>query len=416
MMRENTNSQKPFTLLLSFLLISSCLYLYVPSVASSNPPVLSITFDDGKISQYTYAYPLLKDRGLHGTFYVISDNVGGSYISAAGLREMEANGQEIGSHGKTHSVFAGRSESWLINEFFVSKQVLEGYGLTIDNFAYPFGSCDALSHSVGLQYYRSVRLAYTYPYVMNAPYPSVLLAGAGEANGDALTRIKGMVDGLVSGSWSIFFFHNVSPDVVSSSNNFNSGDFAEFLDYVVSKGVSVRSVREVLGGGSPVPTPTVKPTPTVSPSPSPSPTASPTPTPTVTPLPTATPKPTLTPTPLPTVKPTITPTPKPTASPSPTLNPTTSPTPTIKPTVTPTLSPTPTSTPLPTTEPTTTPNPTINPTLTPATTPTYTPKPTPTTTPLPYSTQNQTNMHQWFNSQYGVLSQSFCLLPYEYWA
>lgn len=40
------------------------------------PKPLLITFDDGYLSNYTYAYPILKELGLKGTIFVVTDEVG----------------------------------------------------------------------------------------------------------------------------------------------------------------------------------------------------------------------------------------------------------------------------------------------------------------------------------------------------
>jgi len=143
-------------------------FVITETFASVDTPVLSIVFDDGTISQYTYAFPLMQARGLHGTFYVISDqirDVSGSshFMSFAELAVLQDAGNEIGSHGKTHISFIGRSESWLRTECSVSKQALESHGLMVNNFAYPYGETDDFVSSIVLQYYSSARTAYNYP-------------------------------------------------------------------------------------------------------------------------------------------------------------------------------------------------------------------------------------------------------------
>jgi len=214
----------------------------------------------------------MQARGLHGTFYVISDqirDVSGSshFMSFAELAVLQDAGNEIGSHGKTHISFIGRSESWLRTECSVSKQALESHGLMVNNFAYPYGETDDFVSSIVLQYYSSARTAYNYPYEISAPYPSVLPAGAGIGDDvDALSRLKIMIDNLAAtDKWGIIFFHDVIPRVGSQSDAIRERDFADFLDYVVSKGIQVRTVNEVLTGTSPTPEPTAIPEPIATP-------------------------------------------------------------------------------------------------------------------------------------------------------
>ncbi|MFZ0161688.1 MAG: polysaccharide deacetylase family protein, partial [Kineosporiaceae bacterium] len=52
-----------------------CAMFAVPPAhaASTQGGVVSFTFDDGKITQYTNARPALNAAGIKGTFYMISD-------------------------------------------------------------------------------------------------------------------------------------------------------------------------------------------------------------------------------------------------------------------------------------------------------------------------------------------------------
>lgn len=66
-----------------------------------NPAPICFTFDDGYISQYNLAAPLLERYGLRGSFAVIADLIdsGASYMTWAQLRELRDRGHEINVHG-----------------------------------------------------------------------------------------------------------------------------------------------------------------------------------------------------------------------------------------------------------------------------------------------------------------------------
>lgn len=69
-----------------------------PGRAHGDYPIVSLTFDDTHV-EHRWAAEALSRRGMVGTFYVNSERVGGSgYLSAKDLREMEAQGHEIGGH------------------------------------------------------------------------------------------------------------------------------------------------------------------------------------------------------------------------------------------------------------------------------------------------------------------------------
>lgn len=104
-------------------------------------PVI-LSFDDSWRNQYEYAFPLLKEFGFTGTFFVFTNSLGrGSHLSWNEVREMQKGGMEIGSHTKTHPYLDNiKDEKTLENEIFGSKKILEEeLGIAIYAFAYPFG-------------------------------------------------------------------------------------------------------------------------------------------------------------------------------------------------------------------------------------------------------------------------------------
>jgi peptidoglycan/xylan/chitin deacetylase (PgdA/CDA1 family) len=383
--------------------------------------VISLTFDDGWQNQYTNAYPLMQARGMTGTFYVITDQIGNiDHMTYAELKTLQDHGFEIGSQGMGYPDFVQLSDEQIRQECAGSKGALQANGLVVNNFAYPWGSYDARTDSIVSQHYRTARNVYCSGDVIQLPfYEFDLPANEGDAEyPDMLSSLESIVDEVYStNEWAVIFFHQVLPNMPNSVEVIDKQIFTSFLDYIKSKGVPTLTVNQALNleppsptdtptpTASPMPTATVRPahtpTPTITPTPTstgtPRPTATPTATPTPKPTPTATPKPTATPTPTPspTPKPTTTPTP----TPSPTPNPTATPTPTTSPTPTPTSTATPTSTPTttasPTDTPTDTPTPLSTPTITPTpssiVTPTPTDTPTDTPTPLPTPITTQTS-------------------------
>src|SRR4051794_27079069 len=63
---------------------------------------VSLTFDDGSESQLRRAYPLLTERGLCGTFYLVPR--GNNYEERlAPWRAVHDAGHEIGNHSLSHT-------------------------------------------------------------------------------------------------------------------------------------------------------------------------------------------------------------------------------------------------------------------------------------------------------------------------
>ena len=81
-----------------------------------------LTFDDGDISNYTIAYPILKKYNFKATFFIITDKVDTpGYVTWQNIKEMSDNEMEIGSHTKSHAYLPRLSDSEISFEFKNSK-------------------------------------------------------------------------------------------------------------------------------------------------------------------------------------------------------------------------------------------------------------------------------------------------------
>lgn len=100
-----------------------------------------LTFDDGHISNYQYALPILQKYSFTATFFIISDFIcKPDYMGITELKEMLAFEMEIGSHGVSHSYLTELKHENVVNEIAESKKILEKLcGKKIDVFAYPGG-------------------------------------------------------------------------------------------------------------------------------------------------------------------------------------------------------------------------------------------------------------------------------------
>jgi peptidoglycan/xylan/chitin deacetylase (PgdA/CDA1 family) len=105
------------------------------------PRSVVITFDDGYEDNYTRAFPVLKKYGFPATIFVISDvlNTKG-FLTTEQMREMHAQGIDIGSHTRLHPYLPDASSERRREEIFGSKARLEReLGAEIALFAYPAG-------------------------------------------------------------------------------------------------------------------------------------------------------------------------------------------------------------------------------------------------------------------------------------
>ena len=100
-----------------------------------------ITFDDGYIDNYQYAYPILKEFNLKATVFVIAKTIDKSkdYMTSNQLKELQANGIDIESHTLDHERLTTLSYEKQLNTLKESKTTLENIlGKKVNYIAYPY--------------------------------------------------------------------------------------------------------------------------------------------------------------------------------------------------------------------------------------------------------------------------------------
>lgn len=116
-------------------------YLKIRKAGTVSDKMIVLTFDDGHISNYLYALPILQKYSFSATFFVIAANIGMPYyIGTQEIKVMLKSGMEIGSHGLTHTYLPKLSCDEVKEEVVKSKKILESCtGLPVEIFAYPGG-------------------------------------------------------------------------------------------------------------------------------------------------------------------------------------------------------------------------------------------------------------------------------------
>ncbi len=103
-------------------------------------PVI-LTFDDGYESNYTELLPILEQRGLKATVFMVGNDIGKkNYMSWQQLKDMENRGIEIGSHTANHLPLTEMPADKAREEVKLSKLLMEWNGMkTIYTLSYPNG-------------------------------------------------------------------------------------------------------------------------------------------------------------------------------------------------------------------------------------------------------------------------------------
>lgn len=120
------------------------------SVSIPDDPII-VTFDDGYLSNYEIAFPILKELQIPATIFVVTDTVGEmagggkvnySHFTWEQAKEMEDSGLiEIQSHTASHAALGELDTNKLVTELRKSKYAIEkNLGRECDMIAFPYGS------------------------------------------------------------------------------------------------------------------------------------------------------------------------------------------------------------------------------------------------------------------------------------
>jgi len=105
---------------------------------------VALTFDDGHVSNYETALPILSEYGLKATFFITAGSIGiGDTMNWPQIRALYTAGMEIGSHTLTHRPPSTLDDKDLRYELCESRRILEdGLGAPVKSISSPTGFFD----------------------------------------------------------------------------------------------------------------------------------------------------------------------------------------------------------------------------------------------------------------------------------
>ena len=238
--------------------------------AATSPVTVSLTFDDSNADQLP-AEQEMKSLGLHGTFYTVSGWVNQpGYLTLPQVQQIAADGNEIAGHTIEHPDLPtlptlAEQEREICND----RVNLINWGFKPTDFAYPFADADTNEQYAKACGYNSARglgdvvdpegdcNGCVYAETTPPPDPYYLRAPDEVESTWTLANMEAEVTNAQAhgGGWVNLTYHhictnigaaNCPADLSTTPTIFNS--FVTWLAGQASKGVTVKTVQQVIGG------------------------------------------------------------------------------------------------------------------------------------------------------------------------
>jgi peptidoglycan/xylan/chitin deacetylase (PgdA/CDA1 family) len=107
--------------------------------------MVGITFDDGLVGNYRFAFPILGEFGFNATVFLVVSRIGNDprFLDWGQVAEMSAAGILIGSHTMTHRPLETIASDEVFNELHESKSIIEDrIGRPVKHLSLPHGSAN----------------------------------------------------------------------------------------------------------------------------------------------------------------------------------------------------------------------------------------------------------------------------------
>lgn len=211
---------------------------------------ISLTFDDGLVVQSEHALPVMNEREVRGTFFVITNSL---YVPIEFWKEQQdKHGHEIGSHSVNHRKLAEMERGEIEFEVHNSKVWLQReLGKSVDSFCYPYTDAnEAILEAVRHSYYqaRGGRVAREDKFMIPTEHNTNLWNTPALHIGPSLMfnkELPEMVDTAVRrGAWLVLMLHGVGP-VETEWDNISTEQFEELLDLICIPEIWVAPFGEV---------------------------------------------------------------------------------------------------------------------------------------------------------------------------
>lgn len=193
-------------------------------------------FDDGWMSQYTNAYPIMRAKGMVGCIGVISNYVGTSnYVNRTQLHELQDYGWEVFNHTVTHSDLSTLTKQEIHDELHGCREwmIENGFVESADIVAYPYGSYsqDVFDVMTNFRFGRSIHEELEIAPLIQ-PYRVKVFNIFNDTTEQDYQRVIDIA--AETGSTVILLFHKIE-ETGTDSMIFNTDKFTDLVNYVHGK-------------------------------------------------------------------------------------------------------------------------------------------------------------------------------------
>lgn len=220
--------------------------LYFYQVAE---PSVVISFDDNHTSVYDKAYPIMKQRNMVGTAYIITDNIGGAdCLTWAECVELQAAGWVIANHTEDHADLTGLNEAECETNLTNAITAMTTNGITGNgpyHLAYPGGTYNATvlkaMSDVSMLTGRTIEQARQPALPMDRAYEIQRIFDLD--SGTSLATAKSYIDEINdNGKIGYIYGHIIA--AVAGATAWAEDDFIDLCDYIAQKRIACLTIED----------------------------------------------------------------------------------------------------------------------------------------------------------------------------
>ncbi len=207
--------------------------------------MVSFTFDDGWLSQYTTALPILNAAGMKAGFYIITHETADPiYVNPSQILEFQATGHEVGGHTQTHPDLTMLTVAEQHTEIEGSRADLLALGVTtVDTFLYPHGGYNdgikTITQNAGYIAARSVDRGF------NTPTTDKFALKIQSVNRTTtIEEVQNWINQAAANNvWLVLMFHQIDDDPTHTFGT-RATILQQIVDYVPTQNIDVVTMRQ----------------------------------------------------------------------------------------------------------------------------------------------------------------------------